>query len=698
MLRSCHSMRIVTHTTAGPTTTPDRKSIGHSRSFDNRTMMQRSRSARCVVEASPFEIEEDNLEVNADDMIYPDEFQDSQLMRMRRQSLQKDSSRRALLLNTGSSSVKKEKELPSKEDTKNLSPDNSLSSRSSGKSSNGSNSKHNKSKHSAGSSTSTSRRSKQGRSGMKDASRRSVSTASTCPMEESQSSLISRKSLLSATGSKRRSSSRRDLTAGVNAAAMDASELADESINQSRNSLSNRREATKQRSSSRKSIGKSGRSSSRRDLTRSSSRREVKEEVTVDESKTSRRSQSSRREGMMRSSSKREVNSSSLIPTSSMDLSEENSDNNLNSDMSMGMNQSSNHTRSSLSRRREGLGRTRSASRRSIMSSASEQVTPSMRKSTMSSQSEQITPTMRRTLDESSRRSLSKRREALTRSASKRSMSSRKLLMEQQEEDVEQQDTDLSPKRRESAGSTASRRGSSSKQRKDGLVRGSSRRSMSTSKSSRKLLMEKDEKEHQETITSKQMENSSRRSLSKRREGLTRAPSSRRSMSAGRSSRNLLIEQETEDLTINAEEDMATTIDDFAFEANFDDITPAAIAMGIGSSSKMSRSKSEKLLTSSKIRRSLSEKYDKDQKELQQRCGELKVKPSTITAKDFANWEDLQQNGGMNKISPAGAKISPKTPPNRRDGLAKSISKRSMRGGLTGLGLMRQQSYRGLGE
>ena len=177
-------------------------------------------------------------------------------------------------------------------------------------------------------------------------------------------------------------------------------------------------------------------------------------------------------------------------------------------------------------------------------------------------------------------------------------------------------------------------------------------------------------------------------------------------MSAGRSSRKLLVDED-EDLTIKAEQDMATTKDEFAFEANFGDISPAAIAMCTGSSSKMRRSKSEKFiaedgtnqpLTSSKIRRNLSEKYDQEQKELQQRCGELKVKPSSITAKEFANWEDLQQNGGMNKINPAGAKTSPKAPPNRRDGLAKSISKKSMRGGLTGLGLMRQKSYRGLGE
>lgn len=320
----------------------------------------------------------------------------------------------------------------------------------------------------------------------------------------------------------------------------------------------------------------------------------------------------------------------------------------------------------------------------------------------MSSQSEQITPTMRKTMEESSRRSLSKRRECLTRASSKRSMSSRKLLLESQEEDADQEGKNLSPKRMDSDGTTNSRRSSSSKQRREGLARGGSRRAMSSSRSSRRLLVENDEEDDQETNASKPLESSSRRSLSKRREGLTRAPSSRRSMSASRSSRQLLVEKEeaeTEKLSSNGPESGAAK-DDFAFEANFDEISPAAIALGMGTSSKLRRSKSEKFiaedgtsqpLTSSKIRRNLSEKYDQEQKEMQQRCGELKVKPSTITAKDFANWEDLQQNGGMNKLSP-------KTPPNRRDALVKSMSKKSMRGGLTGLGLMRQKSYRGLGE
>ena len=172
-------------------------------------------------------------------------------------------------------------------------------------------------------------------------------------------------------------------------------------------------------------------------------------------------------------------------------------------------------------------------------------------------------------------------------------------------------------------------------------------------------------------------------------------------MSASRSTRKLMaeVEKEGEEMLKNGLENSSAK-DEFAFEANFDDISPAAIAMGTGTSSKLRRSKSERCvledgtcqpLTSSKIRRNLSEKYDQEQKELQNRCGELKVKPSSITAKDFANWEDLQQNGGMNKLSPRG-------PPSKRDGLVKSMSKRSVRGGLTGLGLMRQKSYRGLDE
>ena len=223
------------------------------------------------------------------------------------------------------------------------------------------------------------------------------------------------------------------------------------------------------------------------------------------------------------------------------------------------------------------------------------------------------------------------------------------------------------------------------------------------------------------------LDDASRKSLSKRRQGLSRG-SSRRNMSPRQ-----LLREEPKAKKMQKEEHFFET--DFNV-GNFGDVDlPAPTTITTynvkrtkslsttaekpllqtqahpPSSQSLGAIKKKAALTSAKIRRNLSDSYEKELKEQQKlHCGELNTKPKTVN--DFANWETFQQNGDAtkiqlssshsptnsggrksNKIATVGENMSSSS---RRAGMVRGISKRGLQAATGGLGLIRQKSYKGL--
>jgi len=230
--------------------------------------------------------------------------------------------------------------------------------------------------------------------------------------------------------------------------------------------------------------------------------------------------------------------------------------------------------------------------------------------------------------------------------------------------------------------------------------------------------------EHSPQNARSTLDDTSRKSLSKRRQGLSRG-SSRRNMSPRQ-----LLREEPKAKKMQKEEHFFET--DFNV-GNFGDVDlPAPTTITTynvkrtkslsttaekpllqtqahpPSSQSLGAIKKKAALTSAKIRRNLSDSYEKEMQEQQKlHCGELNSKPKTVN--DFANWETFQQNGDATKIqlssshSPTGGKGTKivtggenMSNSSRRAGMVRGISKRGLQAATGGLGLIRQKSYKGL--